>query len=355
MSQDNKTEQASPRKREKAREKGQIPRSRDLSATCAALAATVVLAQQLTHFPRAWGGFLRDLVDGAASGNLRMDSLPPFQGHSGMFGAMAAALGVSWLVAVSSALAQGGLVIAPSALLPAGSRLNPGAKLGQIFSVSALRGLLKSLLPAAAVGYVAVACLRRDWPLLITLPGRTGRGVLSFVVERVFEVGWKASLVLLGWAVVDYIFERQHHESELRMSKQEVRDEYKETEGNPIIKQRIRRLQHQVRRRKMLDDTKRAAVVIVNPTEYAIALEYGPDMAAPVVVAKGRNRLAAEIKQIARWEGIPLIENPPLAHVLYRSVEVGQSVPPKLYAVIAEVLAAIYRAQARAMAAAGAR
>ena len=170
-----------------------------------------------------------------------------------------------------------------------------------------------------------------------------------------FEVGWKASLVLLGWAVVDYIFERQHHESGLRMSKQEVRDEYKETEGNPIIKQRIRRLQHQVRRRKMLDDTKRAAVVIVNPTEYAIALEYGPDMAAPVVVAKGRNRLAAEIKQIARWEGIPLIENPPLAHVLYRSVEVGQSVPPKLYAVIAEVLAAIYRAQARAMAAAGAR
>ncbi len=351
MGHDNKTEQASPRKREKAREKGQVPRSRDLSATCAALAATILLAHQLSHFPQAWGGFLRDCIDGAVSGNLRMDGLPPLLAHSGVFMATVAALGVSWMVAVSSALAQGGLVIAPSALMPTGSRMNPGAKLGQIFSIAALRGLLKSLLPAAAVAYLAVLCLRRDWPLLMTLSGRSAHGVLSFVVERVFEVGWKASLVLLGWAVVDYLFERQHHESELRMSRQEVRDEYKETEGNPIIKQRIRRLQHQVRRRKMLEDTKRASVVITNPTEYAIALEYGPDMAAPVVVAKGRNRLAAEIKQIARWQGIPLVENPPLAHILYRSVEVGHSVPPKLYTVIAEVLAAIYRAQARAMAA----
>jgi|SRR5882672_2546947 len=351
MAQDNKTEKASPRKREKAREKGQVPRSRDLSATCAALAATMLLAHQMSHFPQAWGGFLRDCVDGAVSGSLRMDGVPPFLAHSGMFVATAAALGVSWIVAVSSALAQGGVVMAPSALMPTAARMNPVAKLGQIFSITALRGLLKSLLPAAAVGYVAVACLHRDWLQLMTLPGRSARGVLGFVVERVFEVGWKASLVLLGWAVVDYMFERQHHESELRMSREELKDEYKDTEGNPVIKQRIRRLQRQVRRRKMLDDTKRAAVVITNPTEYAIALEYGPDMAAPVVVAKGRNRLAAEIKEIARWQGIPLVENPPLAHVLYRSVEVGQSVPPKLYTVIAEVLAAIYRAQARAMAA----
>jgi flagellar biosynthetic protein FlhB len=354
MAQDNKTERASPRKREKAREKGQVPRSRDLSATCAALAATMLLANQMSHFPHAWGGFLRDCLDGAVSDNLRMDGLPPFLAHSGVFVATAMALAASWVVAIALSLAQGGVVFAPSALMPSGARLNPGAKLGQIFSISALRGLMKSLLPAAAVAYLAIACLRRDWLQLLTLPGRTARGVLSFIVERVFEVGWKASLVLLAWAVVDYLFERQHHESELRMSKQDVRDEYKETEGNPVIKQRIRRLQHQVRRRRMLEDTKRASVVITNPTEYAIAIEYGPDMPAPVVVAKGRNRLAAEIKEIARWQGIPMVENLPLAHVLYRTVEVGQSVPPKLYAVIAEVLAAIYRAQARAMAA-GAR
>ena len=351
MAKDNKTEQASPRKREKAREKGQIPRSRDLSATCAALAATMLLAHQLSHFPQAWGGFLRDCLDGAVTGNLRMDGLPPFLAHSGLFVATAAALGVSWLVAVSSSLAQGGFVVAPSALMPTAARMNPGAKLGQIFSIGALRGLLKSLLPAAVIAYLAVTSLRRNWLPMMTLPGRTARGVLGFIVDRIFEVGWKASLVLLAWAVVDYLFERQHHESELMMSRQDLKDEYKETEGNPAVKQRIRRLMQRMRRRKMLEDTKRAAVVITNPTEYAIALEYRPDMAAPVVVAKGRNRLAAEIKQIARWQGIPLIENPPLAHVLYRTVEVGQSIPPKLYTVIAEVLAAVYRAQARAMAA----
>jgi flagellar biosynthetic protein FlhB len=350
MAQDNKTEQASPRKREKAREKGQVPRSRELSATCAALAATLLLAHQMARFPQAWGGLLRDCVESAATGSLRLDGLPPISAHSRVFLATVAALGVSWLVAVTSALAQGGVVVAPSALMPSLARMNPGKKLGHIFSITAVRGLLKSLLPAAAVAYIAVACLKRDWLQLMMLPGRTGRSILGFVVERVFEVGWKSSLVLLGWAVIDYLFERQHHESELRMSRQEVRDEYKETEGNPLIKQRIRKLQHQARRRKMLEDTKRAAVVITNPTEYAIALEYGPDMAAPVVVAKGRNRLAAEIKEVARWQGIPLVENPPLAHVLYRAVEVGQSVPPKLYTVIAEVLAAIYRAQARAMA-----
>ena len=184
----------------------------------------------------------------------------------------------------------------------------------------------------------------------MTLTSRSANGVAGFAASRVFEIAWKSALVLLVWSVLDYLFERRHFSSELKMSRQEVADEYKETEGNPIIKGRIRRLQRQMRRRKMLDDTKRASVVITNPTEYAIALEYRPDMAAPVVVAKGRNLLAAQIKEIARWQNIPMVENPPLAHALYRNVEVGQSIPAKLYAVIAEILAAVYRAQARALA-----
>jgi len=353
MAQDNKTEQPTPRRRQRAREKGQVARSRDLSAACASLAATFLLASQMTRFPQSWREFLHSCLDGAVSGDLRMDSLPPFFTHLGMFAAVGAALGLGWLVAVSSALAQGGVVVAPTSLLPSASRISPSAKLRQIFSAAALRGLGKSLLPAAAVTYLAVGCLRRDWLRLVTLPGRGSHAVIGFAADRIFEVAWKASLVLLAWAVIDYLFERRHFESELRMSRQELVDEYKETEGNPTVKARIRRLQRQLRRRRMLDDVKRAAVVITNPSEFAVALEYGLEMAAPVVVAKGRNLLAAEIKQIARWHNIPMVENPPLAHVLYRSVEVGQSVPPKLYAVIAEVLAAIYRAQARAIAAGG--
>jgi flagellar biosynthetic protein FlhB len=351
MAHDNKTEQATPRRRQRAREKGQVARSRDLIGASSGIAATFVLFTMMSSFPQAWRGFLRACLDGAGTGNLRMDGLPPFLAHSGLFAATAAALGLGWIVALSSALAQGGLVFAPSSLLPTGSRISPGAKLRQLFSISAVRGLGKSLLPAAALAYLAVVCLRRDWLTLMVLPGRTSRGVLGFAVERVFEVAWKSALVLFVWSVLDYLFERRHLENELKMSRQELVDEYKETEGNPIIKSRIRRLQRQVRRRRMIEDAKRAAVVITNPTSYAIALEYRPDMPAPVVVAKGRNLLAAQIKEVARWQNIPMVENPTLAHVLYRTVEVGQSVPPKLYTVIAEVLAAIYRAQARALAA----
>ncbi|MFI5110619.1 MAG: flagellar biosynthesis protein FlhB [Terriglobales bacterium] len=354
MAQDNQTEQATPRRRQKAREKGQVARSRDLIGAASGMAATFVLFSMMSTFPLAWRAFLRDCVDSAVSGNLRMDALSPFLTHSGLFLAVAAALGMGWIAALSSALAQGGLVFAPTSLLPSASRISPGAKLKQLFSISALRGLIKSLLPAAAVGYLGVGCLRRDWPLLMALPGRSPRAMLGFAAGRVFEVAWKSALVLVVWAVLDYLFERQHLSSELKMSRQELVDEYKETEGNPVIKGRIRRLQRQMRRRKMLEETKRATVVITNPTSYAVALAYRPDRPAPIVVAKGRNLLATQIKEIARWENIPMVENKQLAHALYRTVEVGQSIPANLYAVIAEILAAVYRAEARAMASASA-
>jgi flagellar biosynthetic protein FlhB len=188
----------------------------------------------------------------------------------------------------------------------------------------------------------------RDWTILPGLLHASPRWVASFVGTEVFEVAWKGSLALLLWSAADYFLERQHHENELKMSRQDLRDESKETDGNPAVKQRIRRLQRQTRRRRMLKDVERAAVVVTNPTEFAIALEYRVDMDAPVVVAKGRNLLAAQIKEIARWHGIPMVENPPLAHALYRAVEVGQAIPPQLYTVVAEILAAIWRAQARA-------
>jgi flagellar biosynthetic protein FlhB len=130
------------------------------------------------------------------------------------------------------------------------------------------------------------------------------------------------------------------------MSRQEIREEAKETEGHPMVRSRVRRLQRQMRRRRMLKDVARATVVVTNPTEYAVALEYRPEeMAAPVVVAKGQRLLAQRIKREANWHGIPLIENPPLAQALYRSVEVGQAIPAKLYAAVAEILAFIYRLQ----------
>ena len=355
MPQANQTEQATPRRRQKAREKGQVARSRDLIGASAAVAAALVLFTQISTFPALWRAFFRDCLEGAVSGSLPMDSLAPLLTHASLFAATGAALGLGWVVALSSAVAQGGLVFAPASLLPTFSRISPGARVQQLFSVTALRSFLKSALPGTAVVYIAYVCLRRDWGPLTTLSSRDVRGLAAFTASRVFEMGWKSALVLLFWAFFDYIFERRHFESELKMSRQELVDEYKESEGNPQVKSRMRRLQRQMRRRRMLEDAKRAAVVITNPTAYAVALEYNALMPAPVVVAKGRNLVAAEIREIARWHDIPIVENKPLAHLLYRTVEIGQSVPPKLYALVAEILAAIYRAQARAQAAAATR
>ena len=147
--------------------------------------------------------------------------------------------------------------------------------------------------------------------------------------------------------MVDYFLTWRKAKGDLKMSKEEMRQESKDNDGNPQIKMRIRRLQKQMRRQLMLKETEKATVVVTNPTHFAVALLYSMDMGAPVVIAKGRNLLAQKMKEIARWKEIPVLENPPLAQALYKTVEVGQTIPANLYTAVAEVLAFVYRAQAQ--------
>jgi flagellar biosynthesis protein FlhB len=346
MPDQSKTERATPRRRQKAREQGQVARSRDLVAGLGAMAAVALLAWQLPDFASSWRGLLRRELDEVA---MHPDqALPVWRNDLAIFRGVALAASLSWLVATVGGVAQGGLVFASGALTPSLDRLNPASRLGQLFSLAALSRMLKSLLPTAAIVCLAATLVSRDWTLLPSLAHASARGFVGFAAGRMFELAWKSSLVLLVWSAADYFLERWRLENELKMSRQDLRDEFKDTEGNPAVKQRIRRLQRQARRRRMLKDVERAAVVITNPTEFAIALEFNMEMAAPVVVAKGRSLLAAQIREVALWHGIPIVENPPLAHALYRAVEIGQAIPPKLYAVVAEILAAIWRAQARA-------
>ena len=348
MADQSKTEKATPRRRLKAREQGQIARSRDLVAGLGTMTAILVLASQMPGFASDWRTLLRHQLDSVVAH--RDQLLPVWRNDLTIFRVVAIAGSLSWLVATAGGLAQGGLVFAPAALTPNLSRLSPASRMGQLFSLSAVSHLLKALLPTAVIVYLAVSLMARDWTMLPALLHASPRALVGFVTSHMFELGWKCALVLLVWSAADYFLERQRHENDLKMSRQEMRDEFKETEGNPAVKMRVRRLQRQSRRRRMLKDVERAAVVITNPTEFAIALEFRMEMDAPVVVAKGRNLLAAQIREIALWHGIPLVENPPLAHALYRAVEIGQAIPPKLYAVVAEILAAIWRAQARAAA-----
>jgi flagellar biosynthetic protein FlhB len=347
MANSDKTEQATPRRKQKAREKGQVARSRDLVSSLAIGATLITIAMQSSRFALTWRGLLRRVLDASAAGDLPGTSALLWTVKS-LVVPMAAIIGLAWLAAAMAAVSQGGLVFAAEALQPNLSRLNPASRMEQLFSLPSLGRLLKSLLPGMAIAYLAAAILLRDWHSILNLSHRTATGLVAYGTGRLFEVAWKSVLVLLVWSGADYLIERHKLNSELRMSRQDLMDEYKETEGHPTIKARIRRLRRQVQRQRMLADVKRASVVITNPNEFAVALEYGPQLPAPAVIAKGRNLLAQQIKQEARWHGIPLVENPPLAHALYRSVEIGQSIPPKLYAVVAAVLAAIYRAQERA-------
>jgi flagellar biosynthetic protein FlhB len=346
---DDKTEKATEYRRQKAREEGQVARSRELSATAAMLTAVFVLVAQEPAGLALWRHFFRVVLDHAARHDADLSLATPLIPWTGqlLFSWTWKPLAAAWAVAVLVSLAQGGVVFAPKLLAPDVAKLNPAKKIGQIFSITTLVQVLKALVPGSAIIFIAVDLFRREWPSLGLGLWASPRQISAHIFNLAFEVFWKSSLVLLAWAVVDYIAMRQKFESGLRMSKQEIREETKQTDGNPATRGRIRRLQRQARRKRMLQATKRATVVVTNPTHFAVALEYGDQMAAPTVVAKGQNMLAQQIKEIARWEGIPIIENPPLAQSLYRTVEVGQAIPEKLYAAVAEILAYIFRMNAQ--------
>ena len=218
-------------------------------------------------------------------------------------------------------------------------RVNPIANLKNLFSLRAAARLGKSLLPAALLAVLAAQRIAHQW----TLP--------AFSTVRLEQLGadvhrllTTAAWLSFAWALIDYAVEWRSREGRLKMSREDLRQEFKETEGNPQIRSRIRGLQRQLRRRKVKADVSKAAVVLTNPTHYAVALGFDfVAMDAPKVLAKGRNLLAEEIKAEARWSGVPILENPPLARSLYRSVEVGQAIPVDLYAAVAAILAFLYR------------
>ena len=223
-------------------------------------------------------------------------------------------------------------------------RINPVSNIKNLFSLRAAARLAKSLIPAGVLAVFAVQRIARQLtipPFSITRLEQLGSDVYGLLLA--------AAWLLFGWSAIDYLVEWQSRESRLKMSKQEMRDEFKETEGSPQIRNRIRNLQRQARRRRVKEDVSKAAVVLINPTHYAVALGFDfTTMEAPKVLAKGRNLLAEEIKAEARWAGVPIIENPPLARSLYRSVEVGQSIPADLYAAVAAILAYLYRQRVEA-------
>jgi flagellar biosynthetic protein FlhB len=350
MAEANKTEKATPQKRKKAREQGQVARSRELSSALAWSGAMAVIAWQTQDAPRQWRGLLQTMLDMSTRESIMAGGPELFWTSVAILRWVVPVLAASWVIALGAGVAQGGLVFAPEALAFKPEKLSPASKMKQLFSLTGLSAILKSLIPFGVIAWIGVTTVQKNWQGLIQASDLSVRPYTGFLASTMWQLCWKAGLVLTCWAGVDYLLVWRKLEGDMKMSRQDLREEMKQTDGNPATKGRIRRIQRQMRRRKMLQETKQANVVITNPTHFAVALKYEMSMEAPIVVAKGQNLLALEIKEIARWHDITMLENPPLAQALYRTVEVGQAIPADLYAVVAEILAFVFRTQAQAQA-----
>jgi flagellar biosynthesis protein FlhB len=345
-----RTEQATQHRRDQARKDGDILHSREFTAAAGTLAGVLTLGIVGTRAQAAWGNGLAVFLALGAEGNWEPSAMGPtllamrreILNMMLPTGIVMAAVAVGALLAAM--LQAGGLTVHATALSLKLDRISPASNLKNLFSTRALARLGKSLIPAAVLVVFAVQRIARQTAMP---PFSTAR--LEQLGTDVYGLLTAAAWVLFVWSGVDYLVEWQSRESRLKMSRQDMRQEFKETEGSPQLKGRIRSLQRQMRRRRVKEDVSRAAVVITNPTHYAVALGFDfTTMDAPKVMAKGRNLLAEEIKAEARWAGVPIVENPPLARGLYRTVEVGQAIPADLYAAVATILAYLYRQRVEA-------
>ncbi|RXH57262.1 EscU/YscU/HrcU family type III secretion system export apparatus switch protein [Granulicella sibirica] len=346
MADSNKTEQATPKRREKAREQGQVARSRELPSVLAIAGAIGSLCLMSHDAATHWTTFYRNMLNTAATGSLDSNGPIFFWSAVEVFRWVLPVLSASLLLSVAAGAAQGGISFSPEAMQLKFERFNPASKVGQIFSLTGLSGILKSLLPFSAIAWIGESCIRSHWGLLVRASSFGLRELTSTLGSMIFEVGWKASLVLVAWSGVDYLMTWMKMESDLKMTKEEVREESKQNDGNPLIKGRIRRLQRRMRKKQALAAAATATVIVTNPTHYAVALRYTPDMAAPLVVSKGQNLLAQQIKALGAEHAIPILENKPLAQALYKTVEVGEAIPSTLYQAVADILVIVFRAQA---------
>ncbi len=341
-----RTEKPTARRLEKAREQGQVPRSADLSAAAVLLAA----GGALQFAGGRLGGELLNLMRSGLEID-REQALDPALAtealHSAaLHGALACApiLGMTLAAALVAPIALGGWNLSFKVLVPDFTRLDPIAGFGRMFSARGAMELLKALAKFGVVASVAAWLLWRDAGELLALGAQSASAAIGHSVRLTGH-----ALLLLGAslgliAAVDVPWQLFQHGKRLRMSREEIREEMKESEGSPEMKGRIRTLQRELARRRMMHEVPKADVVVVNPTHYAVALRYDERrMRAPLVVAKGADLIAARIRELASEHSVPILEAPPLARALHRHVELGEEVPASLYVAVAQVLTWVYQ------------
>jgi len=340
-----KTEQATTKRKQDAREKGQVAKSREL-------ASVAVLGTCLLYFYFNASVMAKRLMDMMktsfrTSGQLTITTDTVQSLLLDLVFQIAVLLGPFLLIVLLAGfivnILQVGFLFSSEAITPKFSKIDPIQGFQRLFSLRSLTEFIKVILKMAIVGIVAYLTVKDELSMLSPLMDLNVNDILSFIGKVSFKILYTTCWVLVILAVFDYAYQRWEHERSLRMSKQEIKEENRQTEGDPLIKGRIKRLQREIARKRMMAAIPKADVVITNPTHLAIAIRYQPEsMNAPCVVAKGAGFIAEKIKEIARNSGVPVVENKAVAQVLYKMVAVEQTIPINLYKAIAEILAYVY-------------
>ena len=354
MALEDKTEAPTPRRRQDARMEGQVARSIELNSALVLIASLLLIkfsgpalvahlravtTNSLTQFPT------QDLTVGAVHSSLVRLLLQTGTAIAPLL------LGVAVVAFASSAL-QVGLVLSGKALAFKAERLNPISGIARMFSVRSAVELLKSIAKILIVGYIVFSFLRDKYSDIQSLVGGSYLTSCAVIGQLTWALLLRSAMALFVIAGLDYMFQKMQLEKQLKMTKQEVKEDYKRTEGDPLVKSRIRGKQRELSKQRMMQEVPKADVVVTNPTHYAVALKYDAENGgAPVVVAKGKNLIAQRIKEIATEANVPIVENVQLARALHASVEIGQEIPAELYQAVAEILAYVYRLSHRLSAA----
>ncbi len=344
-----KTEQPSPRRIEQAREEGQVPQSRELSTFFVLITGVTSLwlmggwfSARILDMMRRGFSFERDAV---------FDSAVMLQGFGELFThtilSLAPLFGLLMFAAIAAPIMLGGFVFSSKVLSLKFDRMDPLKGLGRMFSVHGLAEMVKSVLKTLVIGTLGVIAVMREREHVYSLMSQSLQTAFPDFIQTIL---FAALLIILGLALVaaiDVPFQLWQYRRKLRMTKDEVKREHKEQEGDPHLKARVRSLQREMARRRMMTEVPKADVVVTNPTHFSVALKYDADkMGAPVVVAKGRGEIAMKIREIAAEHKVPMLEAPPLARALHAHCELGETVPAALYTAVAEVMAYVYQLNA---------
>ncbi|MBD7964274.1 flagellar biosynthesis protein FlhB [Fictibacillus norfolkensis] len=346
-----KTEKATPKKRQESRKKGQVAKSADINAALVLFASVMFLS-----FMGSWMGqrllhLLAYSLDKKLLYHVTESSIPKLFWELSLEVAIiiAPVMIAAMIAGVLGNYLQVGFLLSTEAIQMKLERINPLSGFKRIYSVRALVELSKSMLKILLIGGVTFFILWSERDIYLRMSLVSIESSLPVFGGLAVKMGFAASLVLLFLAFLDYMYQKYDFEKNIRMSKQDIKDEYKKSEGDPKIKGKIKEKQRQMAMRRMMQEVPKADVIITNPTHYAICLKYDDNsMDAPVVVAKGVDLIAQRIKEIAKEHNVAVVENKPLARTLYARVEIGHVIPEDLFKAVAEILAFVYRVKKKA-------